>query len=93
MTETRKRDLTWGGMALPTFHTIAIVVQLLVPLATGHAVGLYTPMAPAPPVVPTPANLMEACKITGISAITIVPSIIEVCHAVVCRTMPKLSAT
>lgn len=78
ITETKKRGLIWGLMALPTFHAVSIFMQLYNPLATSQAIALNTPMAPGPPVMPTPDNILEACKATPINAVTAVPVFVEV---------------
>lgn len=67
-------------MALPTFHTMGILTQLYGPLVNGCAVSLYAPKAPAPPTVPSPQNMLAACKASGVSAISMVPAFIEVSH-------------
>lgn len=65
-------------MAQPTFHTIGIYMQLYLPLVTSHPIALYPPMYPSPPVVPTPANVLEVCKAVGANAIPTVPTFVEV---------------
>ena len=74
----RGDGLVYGSMPLPTFHTMGIYLQPYTPLVTGDPVGLYAPKAPAAPVVPTYANVIEASKKVGASGIAIVPSFIEV---------------
>ena len=76
--DARDRGVIWGSQALPTFHTMGIYMQLYVPLVSGYPVGLYAPKAPASPVVPTPANILEACRSSGSTGIAIVPAMIEV---------------
>lgn len=66
-------------MAMPTFHTMGIYMQLLLPLVSGQYIALYTPKAPEAPVVPNPQNVIEVAKITGCTAVGAVPSFIEVC--------------
>lgn len=78
MVETRKRGLIWGAMALPTFHTIGIYLQICAPLSSGNPIGLYAPVDPAPPPVATPTNLLEACQATAVNCVTILPAFIEV---------------
>lgn len=77
----RGRDLgiRWGSMVLPSFHTMGISIQLLNPLTSGNAIGVYTPMAPNLPVVPNPENFLEAMRVTECTGTLTVPSIIEVC--------------
>ncbi|KIP04467.1 hypothetical protein PHLGIDRAFT_193243, partial [Phlebiopsis gigantea 11061_1 CR5-6] len=75
--EARKQGIIWGSMAIPTFHTMGIFMQLLPPFSTGNPVGLYPPNAPASPPVPTPSSLLQACKEAGVSGIPTVPVFIE----------------
>ncbi|THH28492.1 hypothetical protein EUX98_g5704 [Antrodiella citrinella] len=74
----RERDIRIAVPALPTFHTMGIMMQFYFPLASGRHVGVYAPQAPHPPVVPTPQNILDTCKATDCNAIVIIPSIIEV---------------
>ncbi len=64
-------------MALPTFHTMGIFLQLLTPLMSGQAVALYAPHAPAPPPVPNPDSILEISRLTGCSGLPAVPSFLE----------------
>ena len=77
-TKTRERAMTWGTMPLPTFHSIGIYCQVLLPITTGYPIGLYAPMAPAPPVVPSPSNILDACKQCGIHGLPVIPAVAEV---------------
>lgn len=53
-------------------------MQFYCPLSSGYPVALYRPKAPEAPVFPTPQNMLEACKASGVSGIPIVPAFIEV---------------
>ncbi|GJE93359.1 acetyl-CoA synthetase-like protein, partial [Phanerochaete sordida] len=75
--EWRHMDILWGVMPLPTFHTFAFMMQLYAPLVNGRPVGLYPPRAPAPPPVPSPKNVLDACRALRCNAIAIVPAFIE----------------
>ena len=77
MSTAAKHGVHWGSMPLPTYHTIGIYMQLFAPLVGGYAVCLYYPNAPAPPPVPTPANVLDACRVTGTTGINIVPAFLE----------------
>ncbi|EKM52305.1 uncharacterized protein PHACADRAFT_260612 [Phanerochaete carnosa HHB-10118-sp] len=77
ISDTRKHGVVWGSMPLPTFHTMGLYMQFYTPLATGFPVGLYYPMAPAPPVAPSPLNIIEACKGANVTGVAIVPALIE----------------
>lgn len=74
-----KYQLTWDCAALPAFHSIGIVGHILTPLVSGLPVGLFTPQAPAPPVLPNPKNMLEVAMVTGCNAMAAVPIFIEVC--------------
>ena len=65
-------------MAVPTFHTMGVYMQLYAPLNSGLPVGLYACKYPAAPVVPSPANLIEASKAVGCTGIPVVPAFVEV---------------
>lgn len=78
ITIASEHDLIWGCMASPTFHTIGVCGQLLVPLVTGRPAALYAARSPAPPLTPTPQNILAACKSTGANAIPAVPTFLEV---------------
>lgn len=77
--QARRRGVHWAAMALPTFHTMGIFMQLYAPLVSGRYVGLYAPQWPAPPVVPNPQNILETSKATECNGMMVVPSIVEVC--------------
>lgn len=78
---TREHSIRWASAALPSFHTLAVFMQLYAPLASGEFVGLYTPQAPAPPVVPTPQNVLDVARITQSTGILSIPAFIEVCDS------------
>lgn len=65
-------------MALPTFHSMGILTQVMAPLVSGQPVAVYEPKYPAPPVIPNPQNLLDATRICGCNAVMTVPSFIEV---------------
>ena len=70
--------MRWVSAALPPFHTMGIYMQFFAPLVIGEAIAVYTPQEPEPPVVPTPHNLLDVCKLTQSVAIPAVPSFVEV---------------
>lgn len=74
----REHKLRRATPSLPTFHTMAILMQLYSPLVSGQYNGMYAPQHPAPPVVPSPQNIIEIAKLTKCNMIPMVPSIIEV---------------
>ncbi|KAF7794887.1 hypothetical protein EIP86_006030 [Pleurotus ostreatoroseus] len=73
----RDRALRWGGMHLPTFHTIGMYIQLYYPLVSGYAVAVYTPQGAASPIMPNPKNVLEVARLTGCTALPSVPAFLE----------------
>lgn len=71
--------VVWGSMALPTFHVMGMCLQFYAPLVGGYPVALYYPRSPLSPLVPTPQNMIEGCKITGASGVPMVPTFVEIC--------------
>ncbi|KAI0079020.1 acetyl-CoA synthetase-like protein, partial [Panus rudis PR-1116 ss-1] len=78
MDETIKHRIRWAAMTLPTFHTMGFYLQVFTPMVSGVPVAIYTPQAPAPPVIPTPQNVFDVAKLTGCTGIPVVPSYLEV---------------
>ncbi|KAH8102928.1 hypothetical protein BXZ70DRAFT_927267 [Cristinia sonorae] len=74
----REHHVRWAAAALPSFHTLAIFMQLYAPLSSGEYVGLYAPQSPAPPIIPTPQNVLEVAQVTGCDGIFSIPAFIEV---------------
>ncbi|GJF00089.1 acetyl-CoA synthetase-like protein [Phanerochaete sordida] len=70
-------NVRYGAMALPTFHAMGFMMQLVHPLATGTAVAVYTPQDPAPPVVAQPQTVYEVSKLCKCTAVLVPPSFIE----------------
>ncbi|KAH9932151.1 hypothetical protein B0H21DRAFT_699704 [Amylocystis lapponica] len=77
LAEARARCIQWGAMALPPFHTMGVIFQLLSPLATGQFSAVFAPRAPAPPLVPTPQIILEAARLTRPNAMVGVPTFFE----------------
>ncbi len=65
-------------MTLPQFHAMGIGFQIIYPIVSAQSVSLFAPQYPAPPVVPHPQNTLEVCKLTCSTALTVVPSFLEV---------------
>ena len=74
----REKGIIWAAMSLPTFHTMGIYTQVYTPLVSGTPVGLYAPQAPASPVVPSPALMLDTCKLLKCTGAVMVPSFMEV---------------
>ncbi|KAJ7440958.1 putative aminoadipate reductase [Mycena latifolia] len=67
-----------GNMALPAFHMLGLVCQLLQPLA-GICVALYPPTAKSPsalPIMPSPDNILENARKTRCKSLTVVPALL-----------------
>ncbi|KIP07411.1 hypothetical protein PHLGIDRAFT_105771 [Phlebiopsis gigantea 11061_1 CR5-6] len=75
--ETRRQGMIWAAMALPAFHSIALLMQLLVPLSSSHPICLFYPVAPALPALPTPEALLAACKATPTNGLPAFPAFFE----------------
>lgn len=71
-------------MSLPTFHTMGMYSQVYTPLVSGMAIGVYAPQAPASPIVPSPAVMLETCKLLHCTGAVMVPSFMEV-RIEICR--------
>ncbi|KAH9944763.1 hypothetical protein B0H21DRAFT_862505 [Amylocystis lapponica] len=73
----RDKLVRWGGMALPPFHFMGTVSQMIVPLISGQATALFPPCAPEPPLVPTPENTIETARRTHVTTVLAVPVFVE----------------
>ncbi|EPQ57834.1 acetyl-CoA synthetase-like protein [Gloeophyllum trabeum ATCC 11539] len=71
------RELVWGAMMAPTFHTFGLYMQVYNNLVTGFSTAVFPPKYPAPPVIPTPENTLAALKATGSNTAIAVPSFFE----------------
>lgn len=67
-----------GGMGLPSFHGMGLLLQLAYPLISGREAVVFAPQDPAPPIVPHPRNVYEVSKKTGCTALVALPSYVEV---------------
>ena len=64
-------------MALPAFHALGVITQLLVPLYNATTAALYPPVAATPkslPIMPTPQNIIDHLKWTKSTWIFVVPA-------------------
>ncbi|KAJ6576444.1 hypothetical protein DFH09DRAFT_1149378 [Mycena vulgaris] len=64
----------WAGHGLPTFHFIG-VMQLFWAAMTGLTISLLPPIVP--PIVPTPARVLDEAVATGSTVLMCVPSFLE----------------
>jgi hypothetical protein len=78
VSDSGKNGIIYAGMGLPTFHAAGIILHVYIPLSTGYPTALFPHKDPAPPIVPSPANILEAAKATKANAIAAVPAFIEV---------------
>ena len=74
----RDHGVRWASMHLPTFHTIGYYMQLYSPLTSGYPIAVFTPQYPKSPVVPNPRNIIEICRLCGVTGIPTVPAFVEV---------------
>ena len=65
-------------MAVPTFHSMGILFQVVYPLMSSQPITLFEPQWPAPPVVPNMRNTIEAGRLTGATGVIATPSFLEV---------------
>ncbi|KAJ7153103.1 putative aminoadipate reductase [Mycena crocata] len=81
ITDTRDYDLSpIGVMALPSFHTLGLYLQVLQPLS-GNPVALYPPTALSPaalPMMPSPNNILEHTRKTNCKTLLAIPALVSV---------------
>ncbi|TFY68509.1 hypothetical protein EVJ58_g989 [Rhodofomes roseus] len=75
----RLRRHCYGSHPLPSFHTMAVAVQLFGPLVSGYPTITFPPngLQGAPPVVPTPQNTLETARKVGCNIMLCVPAFLE----------------
>ncbi|TFK46448.1 acetyl-CoA synthetase-like protein [Heliocybe sulcata] len=73
------RNIIWGSMMAPTFHALGVYTHLYSTFVTGFANALFSPQYPAPPIMPTPQNTLEAIKKSGANTAIVVPAFLEAC--------------
>ncbi|KAJ7761118.1 putative aminoadipate reductase [Mycena metata] len=70
-----------GATMLPSFHTLGIYFQLLVPLVALCVTNVAPPVCPSNgslPYVSSPASALEHARATGCNSIITIPAILEV---------------
>jgi acyl-CoA synthetase (AMP-forming)/AMP-acid ligase II len=81
VTDFRSPTLRTAVMHLPSFHTMGIVTQLYIPLASVSSISVYPPTSftdhTKAPVLPTSDNIIEHSKNTRANAAIVVPAFIE----------------
>lgn len=69
-----------GAFALPAFHLMAQIAQVVTPLYTGSPVALWAPafsgVEHLPPPVPTPESSLQAIRLSRATAILTVPTFV-----------------
>ncbi|KZT25929.1 acetyl-CoA synthetase-like protein [Neolentinus lepideus HHB14362 ss-1] len=71
------REMVWGAVMAPTFHTFGLYMQMYTNFVTGYATVVFQSKYPGPPVMPTPENTLEALKKSGVNTAIAVPSFFE----------------
>ncbi|KAJ7141650.1 putative aminoadipate reductase [Mycena filopes] len=69
-----------GATILPSFHTLGVYFQLLVPLTAMCAVNVAPPTCPGPtalPFVASPMNALGHARATRCNAIVVIPALLE----------------
>ena len=82
VTDYRSPTLRVAVMHLPSFHTLGIICQLYIPLASVASVSVYPPTSftdhTKVPVIPTSDNIVEHAKNTHANAAVAVPTFLEI---------------
>jgi len=68
-------------MALPPFHTLGIIVQVLWGLYGMNPIAVYPATAFTPnshPIMPTPANILDHIVRTGSKCLVIIPALLQI---------------
>ncbi|KAF8956600.1 hypothetical protein BDZ97DRAFT_2062868 [Flammula alnicola] len=76
-----KVPLKMAGHALPAFHTLGVIVHLMVGLYAMTPIGLYPPIATTPtstPMMPTPDNILDHITRTRCNCLMIIPALLQV---------------
>jgi len=72
---------TNGCMALPAFHTLGVISQLLHSLYALTVIALYPPIATTPsalPVMPTPDNILDHVRRTKCDILITIPALLQI---------------
>ena len=70
-----------AGMALPAFHTLGIIVQLLIGIYAMTPVSLYPPIATkrtSVPMMPTPDNILHHTFQTKSNCLVVIPALLQI---------------
>ncbi|KAJ7164330.1 hypothetical protein C8R46DRAFT_901456 [Mycena filopes] len=69
-----------GATIIPSFHTLGVYFQLLVPLTALCVVNVAPPICPTKtslPFLASPANALEHARATGCNGIVVIPALLE----------------
>jgi acyl-coenzyme A synthetase/AMP-(fatty) acid ligase len=70
-----------GCMALPPFHTLGIIIQVIHSMYGLSTVLLYPPVASKPsqlPVMPTPDNILDHLRRTKAESLVTIPTLLQI---------------
>ncbi|KAF8956587.1 acetyl-CoA synthetase-like protein [Flammula alnicola] len=76
-----KVPLTVAGHALPAFHTLGIIVHLMIGLYAMAPISLFPPVATTPtatPMMPTPHNILDHTTRTRCNSLVVIPALLQV---------------
>ncbi|KAF9265405.1 acetyl-CoA synthetase-like protein [Marasmius fiardii PR-910] len=78
----KKTEIRLGGLAIPAFHALALILQLIHPMFGGFSGSLLKPVVIDPtkdlPVMPTPENTLDAFERTSTNATMIFPTFLQI---------------
>ncbi|KAK1220933.1 hypothetical protein PQX77_016273 [Marasmius sp. AFHP31] len=78
----RRTQIRLGGLAIPAFHALALIMQLIHPLFGSFSGSILPPTVFDPtkdlPVMPTPENSLEAFERTSTNATMIFPTFLQI---------------
>ncbi|KAF4610095.1 hypothetical protein D9613_010628 [Agrocybe pediades] len=73
--------MTSGCMALPAFHTLGVISQVLHSIYALTIIALYPPVATSPsalPVMPTPDNILDHARRTKCDCLITIPALLQI---------------
>ena len=75
-------EIRLGGLAIPAFHALALIMQLIHPLFGAFSGSILKPAVFDPtkdlPIMPTPENTLEAFERTSTNATMIFPTFLQI---------------
>ncbi|ESK84561.1 nonribosomal peptide synthetase [Moniliophthora roreri MCA 2997] len=80
--ETHPHETRLGGLAIPAFHALALILQLIHPLFGAFTSTIFTPIVwnaeKDMPIMPTPENTLDAMERTRTTATMIFPTFLQI---------------